>query len=164
MSTVNATTADDEILGTAGAAGPDNGPTCGVAIRSQVLALRLARAADVGALQRLAELDEQQYLAGEVLLAWLDGEVVAAISVVDGRVIADPFVATSGAISLLELRAHQLTGRWVRPKVSWWRRFVHALDLTSYQARLNHVSSSQLEKNYWRNGTKEPGRWLTSAR
>jgi hypothetical protein len=164
MNTMNATTVSDEVLGTGSTAGPYNGHTFAAASRSQVLALRLAQAADEGPLKRLAELDEQPDLSGELLLAWLGSELVAAISVDDGRVIADPFVATSDAISVLELRAHQLVGRAVRRKANWWRRFVQALDLTSYEPRPNRGRSSQLEKNYWRDRTKEPGRWLGSAR
>jgi hypothetical protein len=133
MSTsLNLTLASDEVLRTGSAAAPDTGHTLAAASRSQVLALRLARSADECPLQRLAALDEQPELSGEVLLAYLSGELVAAISIDDGRVIADPFVATSDAVSLLELRAHQLVGRAVRPKGV--RRFVQALRLTSYRA------------------------------
>ena len=46
-------------------------------------AIRIADAADTGdtrALEMLAELDEEPALSGEVLLALIDGEAVAAIS------------------------------------------------------------------------------------
>ena len=72
------------------------------------LSLRLARATDAHALSLLADLDEQPKLAGEVMLALIGDQVVAAISLEDGRVLADPFVATEDAVSLLRLRARQL--------------------------------------------------------
>lgn len=75
-----------------------------------LVALRSAEAGDAQALKILAELDEAPDLSGDVLLALLSGQVVAAMSLEDGRVIADPFVATSDAVSLLKLRARQLAG------------------------------------------------------
>jgi hypothetical protein len=60
---------------------------------------------DSGTLTRLAALDESEPLTGEVLLAIADGEAVAAMSVDDGRVIADPFARTREAVELLRMRA-----------------------------------------------------------
>jgi hypothetical protein len=155
--------ASDELVGTGSVAAPDEGQTFAVESRSQALALRLAQTADASPLKRLAQLDEQPDLSGEVLLACFGSELVAAISVDDGRVIADPFVATSDAISVLELRAHQLVGRAVRSKGSWRQRFVQALGLTSYQQRPKRVNSTELEKKYWRTRQNAPGRWPSSA-
>jgi hypothetical protein len=135
MSTsLDATVTSDEVLGTGSAAAPGDGHTFAAANRAQVLALRLARAADEDPLKRLAELDEQPELSGEVLLACLSGQLIAAISIDEGRVIADPFVATSDAVSLLELRAQQLVAQAVRPKGNWRRRSLQALGLTGYRA------------------------------
>jgi hypothetical protein len=156
--------ASDEVVGAGSAAAPDKGRATAAVSRSQVLALRLAHTADASPLKRLAELDEQPDLSGEVLLAWLGSELVAALSVDDGRVIADPFVATSDAISVLELRAHQLVGRAVRPKDSWRRRFVQALGLMRYQQGPERGNSTELEKNYWRSRQNAPARPLTSMR
>ncbi len=60
--------------------------------------------------RRLAELDDSRPLEGGVLVAVVDGEAVAALSLQDGRVVANPFRFTTGPISLLRLRAQQLAG------------------------------------------------------
>ena len=72
------------------------------------LTVRQAREADAGSLAILAQLDEAAPLHGTALLAELDGHPVAALSLEDGRAVADPFVASAGAVSLLRLRAGQL--------------------------------------------------------
>ena len=66
---------------------------------------------DAGTLTRLAALDETEPLSGEVLLAVADGEAVAAMSVADGRVAADPFARTDEAVALLRMRARQARRR-----------------------------------------------------
>ena len=66
---------------------------------------------DAGTLTRLAALDETEPLTGDVLLAVADGRAVAAMSVHDGRVTADPFARTGEAVALLRLRAHQARRR-----------------------------------------------------
>lgn len=87
-------------------------------------ALRMADAGDAPALERLAELDEEPALSGQVLLALIDGEPVAALSLQDGRVTSDPFVLTGNAVALLRLRARQLLGRTERqPRRRWRPRF-----------------------------------------
>lgn len=65
---------------------------------------------DAGAVRRLAALDDARPLRGPVLLAAVDGEPVAALSLQDGRVVADPFVLTDHVVSLLRLRHQQLLG------------------------------------------------------
>ncbi len=74
------------------------------------LTLLPAGPVDAGTLARLAALDETEPLAGPVLLAVADGRAVAALSVSDGRVAADPFAPTSEAVALLKLRARQSRG------------------------------------------------------
>jgi hypothetical protein len=74
-----------------------------------ILALRIAGPADAAALRRLAALDDAPPLDAPVLLALLDGVAVAAISLLDGRVVADPFRPTADIVRLLVLRARQLT-------------------------------------------------------
>jgi hypothetical protein len=66
------------------------------------------RPSDRAALDYLADLDSREPLEGEVLGAELDGALVAAISLENGELIADPFVRTDQIRSLLELRASQL--------------------------------------------------------
>jgi hypothetical protein len=62
-------------------------------------------------LRRLAQLDDAPELAGEILVATIDADVVAALSLDDGRVVANPFVLTSEAVELLRGSATALAGR-----------------------------------------------------
>ncbi|HYZ82398.1 MAG TPA: hypothetical protein VE571_14070 [Solirubrobacteraceae bacterium] len=71
--------------------------------------LRPARPGDEATLRRLAALDEAPALQGPVLLALVEGEAVAALAVDDGRVVANPFVPSGHAVSLLRLRAAHLS-------------------------------------------------------
>lgn len=75
------------------------------------LSLLPAEAVDAVTVARLAALDEAEPLAGPVLLAVADGRPVAALSVADGRVAADPFTHTADAVAMLRLRAHQQRSR-----------------------------------------------------
>jgi hypothetical protein len=75
------------------------------------LALRVARDDEAPTVRRLAALDDAPPLKGEVLLALVDGEAVAATSLGDGRVVANPFVRTAETVRLLSLRASQLAER-----------------------------------------------------
>jgi hypothetical protein len=72
------------------------------------LTLRTARDTDAQALERLAQLDSQRPLRGDVLLAEAGGRPVAALSVSEHRVTADPFVDTSNVVPLLRARADQV--------------------------------------------------------
>jgi hypothetical protein len=81
------------------------------------LVLRFAGVADGPVLRDLAELDDAPVLDGEVLLALIDGEAVAALSLGDGRVLANPFVPTEATVALLRLRAGHISGR--RPRRRW---------------------------------------------
>jgi hypothetical protein len=73
--------------------------------------VRLARPDEAGTLRRLAELDDAPELVGAILVATIDADVVAALSLDDGRVVANPFVLTSDAVELLRRSATALTGR-----------------------------------------------------
>lgn len=81
------------------------------------LAIRLSRADDP-VLRRLADLDDAPPLVGEVLIALVDGEAVAASSLSDGRSIANPFMPTADLVEMLSLRARQLRRRRV-PRTPW---------------------------------------------
>jgi hypothetical protein len=70
--------------------------------------IREATEADDHVLQRLAELDEQHPLEGRVLIGEIDGVPAAAASLADGRIIADPFLATTHLVPLIGLRARAL--------------------------------------------------------
>ena len=67
--------------------------------------IRAARGSDGPALERLAELDSQRPLAGDLLIGERGGELVAAFSPATGRAIADPFRRTADVVALLELHA-----------------------------------------------------------
>lgn len=72
------------------------------------LSIRRATARDARTLQRLAALDSAPAPKGDVLIAEVDGEPVAAAPIDGTRPVADPFRHTAGIVSLLELRAEQI--------------------------------------------------------
>lgn len=72
------------------------------------LTIRLSVAADATQLRRLAYMDSARPLSGPALLAEQGGTVIAALSLSDGAVVADPFVPSADAVAMLRLRATQL--------------------------------------------------------
>lgn len=72
------------------------------------LRLRLATAEDATALHRLAELDSNRPPRGLVLLAEVDGQPWAAVSVDDSHLVADPFRPTGELEWTLVERARAL--------------------------------------------------------
>ena len=88
--------------------------TAVVSSASPAASVRFAYPGEAGALRRLAQLDDAPELAGKVLVATIDADIVAALSLDEGRVVANPFVSTSGAVELLRGSATALTGR--RPR------------------------------------------------
>ncbi|MGZ4185513.1 MAG: hypothetical protein ACXVUE_01470 [Solirubrobacteraceae bacterium] len=79
--------------------------------------LRLARADESRVLHALAQLDDAPDLDGEALVALIDGEAVAALSLADRRVVANPFVRTRHAVTLLQIQADHLFGRRERRRL-----------------------------------------------
>jgi len=75
------------------------------------LTIRRARDTDEAALGRLADRDSSTAPGGDVLVAESEGRLLAAISLADGALIADPFARTGELRSLLSLRAGQLGTR-----------------------------------------------------
>lgn len=67
--------------------------------------IRRSRAADSGALERLARLDDRRLPRGELLVAEVAGEIRAAVSLDDGAVVADPWLRTADLVELLRLSA-----------------------------------------------------------
>jgi len=67
--------------------------------------IRFAYPDDAAPLRRLAAFDSQLPLSGRVLVAEVDGELWAAVSLEDQRVIADPFRHTAALVSVLQQRA-----------------------------------------------------------
>ena len=70
--------------------------------------VRNATAADQRRIRELARLDDRRMPAGPHLVAELSGEIVAALSLASGAVVADPFRRTREASDLLRLRAAQI--------------------------------------------------------
>ena len=70
--------------------------------------VRLASERDAAAVRELAELDGAHPLIEPVLIGEIHGRPAAAISLTDGRVVADPFQATSHLTPILRLRADAL--------------------------------------------------------
>lgn len=76
----------------------------------QNVSIRLAYPDDAAALRRLAALDSSPTPQDRVLVAEVDGELHAALSLTDGRVVADPFRPTAEMVTLLRVHA-ELAGR-----------------------------------------------------
>lgn len=74
----------------------------------RAVTLRYAVPADADALDRLAQLDSDRAPRGVVLVAEVDGELWAAISLDDHHAVADPFRPTGELVALLVERARQL--------------------------------------------------------
>lgn len=75
---------------------------------SQPISIRPAYPDDTAALRRLAALDSARVPARPLVVAEVAGELRAALSLSDRRVIADPFSATARLVVLLEVHAAAL--------------------------------------------------------
>jgi hypothetical protein len=71
----------------------------------ETIVIRPARPEDEGALLRLAALDSAAALDGDVLVADVGGDIVAALDLERDRAIADPFRPTADLVELLRTRA-----------------------------------------------------------
>jgi hypothetical protein len=69
------------------------------------ITIRLACTDDAVAIAALAQLDSSGRPTDPVLLAETGGDLVAAISLLDGTAVADPFRPTADVLELLRLRA-----------------------------------------------------------
>ena len=76
---------------------------------------------DIDAIRLLAALDSKQMPTGAVLVAEQAGEVVAALTLDGGRVLADPFKPTADIVALLKLRARQLQRENNAHSIAWTR-------------------------------------------
>ncbi len=72
------------------------------------ITIRSATRSDERSLRLLAELDSQPEIVGDALIAEICGRPVAALESVSGRAVADPFVPSAGAVTVLRVRAEQL--------------------------------------------------------
>jgi hypothetical protein len=73
---------------------------------------------DAVALRRLAALDSRRPLDGDALVAVVDGELLAAVSLTTEQAIADPFRPTADLVAMLEMRARQLSAARPDPRRS----------------------------------------------
>ena len=65
--------------------------------------IRQATKSDVMAVRRLAALDDSASLKGSVMVAEQAGDLRAAISIADGRVVANPFAPTAELVEMLRM-------------------------------------------------------------
>lgn len=77
-------------------------------IEAPDIELRLCKSDDDFALAQLGELSEQPVPVGRLVVALVDGRLVAAVPLSGGPALRDPFVRTAHLLPLLELRAKQL--------------------------------------------------------
>jgi hypothetical protein len=73
-----------------------------------VLTIRQADRDDAHAIARLADMDELPAPRGRVLVAEIESQILAALPLEGGPVVAHPLRATGGLVDLLEARARQL--------------------------------------------------------
>ena len=65
----------------------------------------------------IRHLDSQRPLTGPALVGEIDGRPAAAVSLTDGRVIADPFQQTGRLVALLRMRARALSEHERKPSL-----------------------------------------------
>src|SRR4051812_1926389 len=75
------------------------------------LLVRRATAADAAAIRTLALLDDRRLPEGPYLVAEVAGEMLAAMALPTGTVVADPFRRTADAAEMLRMRAAQIAAR-----------------------------------------------------
>jgi hypothetical protein len=75
---------------------------------SNAYVIRQATVADEGTLRRLAKLDSQRPFSGPALIGEIDGRPAAAVSLFEGRVIADPFQRTDILRQVLRMRLNAI--------------------------------------------------------
>jgi hypothetical protein len=95
------------------------------------ITIRRATEDDLPALRRLAQLDGARLPEGELLVAEVDGELRAALRVLDRAYVADPFFPSKELVALLDVRAtrvrreeHSRTER-ARTRLSLWSALNH---------------------------------------
>ena len=87
------------------------------------LAIRLSTDSDRQRIERLAQLDSRRAPHGDVLMAEIDGRLVAAVGM-DGSAVADPFQRSAPVVRLLR---DQLAGKSRRrPRRRLLARLAHA--------------------------------------
>jgi hypothetical protein len=88
------------------------------------LTIRSATAFDAADIATLADLDSSRAPRGDVLVAYVDGDLWAALSVNDGHFVADPLRPSAEAVEVLQERRRQLRRarrpRSLRPRRLAW--------------------------------------------
>src|SRR3954453_17410346 len=79
------------------------------------ITIRRATDDDAAALDPLPRLDSQPLPPGPHLVALSGDRYVAAVSLIDGRWVADPFMVSEPIVELLRQRVASLTGLPARP-------------------------------------------------
>jgi hypothetical protein len=74
------------------------------------ITIRRATTEDRHAIQHVADRDTRRAPASDVLIAEVDGEVVAAKPLDGGEPVADPFRASAEVVRMLEIRAEHMRG------------------------------------------------------
>jgi predicted ATP-grasp superfamily ATP-dependent carboligase len=87
---------------------------------TEQIVLRRAFPDDETQIALIAALDEEPRPDGDLLVAEVDGKIVAAVSVDGRRSIADPFEPTAEYIQLLRSRARQLRAEQRIGRVRSW--------------------------------------------
>ena len=86
------------------------------------MTIRFATDGDARDVARLSALDSSTIPQGPLLLAFVDGELWAAVAIGRGAAIADPFRPSGPVVELLRARARQLVAdaprRWRRPALA----------------------------------------------
>jgi len=72
------------------------------------LTVRLDAPGDGREIAHIADLDSSVLPAPPLLVGERDGQIVAALSLRDGKTVANPYVPTADVVALLALRARQL--------------------------------------------------------
>jgi hypothetical protein len=78
------------------------------ATHDSAITIRRATGDDAPALRRLAQLDGARLPEGDLLVAEVDGELRAALRIVDRAYVADPFYPSKELVRLLDVRAKRL--------------------------------------------------------
>jgi hypothetical protein len=83
---------------------------------SSIIAFRSATSEDDRVLQDLSELDSARPVERPAVLAVVDGHPVAAVSLTDGRIVADPFTRTEDVVTMLRARVASLAAERARKR------------------------------------------------
>jgi hypothetical protein len=77
-------------------------------LAANAFSIRFADSNDTDSLTGLAERESEAPLAGRILVGWIDGTPAAAISLEEGRVIADSSRSSDRVVSALRMRARAI--------------------------------------------------------